>query len=112
MTKTTAELRESVAKKLRIKSVDMDLDADTAATIDARIQDVSDYLREAGLVWWEDNAIPNAAMMPMTLMVAAWACADVGKAGQSYESGFSDGKTQLASIKPSAVTETVRAEYF
>jgi len=112
MTKTTAELRVKVAKKLGIKAPDMELSSEDAATIDDRIEEVTDFLREAGVVWWVDNSIPDAAVMPMVLMVSAWACGDFGKAGQGFESGFADGKTQLASIKPSAVIETVQVDYY
>ena len=112
MTATTADLRESVAKKLRVKSTDMDLDDATASAIDDRIDEVTNYLRELGLIWWADDAIPDAALMPMTLMVAAWTCADFGKAGQGYEAGFADGKTQLSAIKPSAELAEITPDYF
>lgn len=111
MSKTTAELRESVAEHLRISTADLTLSAEDADLIDRRIQAVTDYLRELGVAWWVDNAIPDAALMPMTLCVSAWACVPFGKAGQGYEAGFPDGKTQLASIKPSSVNNTVQAEY-
>lgn len=112
MTRTTAELREIVAEKLRVKAVDLDLSAEDAAKIDRHIGETTDFLREAGLVWWADNAIPNAAVLPMTLIVSAWAATDFGKAGQGYEAGFIEGRGLLATLKPSADIQTVCAEYF
>lgn len=112
MTKTTAELRESVAKKIGVLSVDQDLDAEDAAAIDARIGEVTDYLRELGLIWWADDAIPAGAFMPMTLMVAAVACGEFGKVNMGLESGYGDGKSQLSAIKPSAANKTTQADYF
>jgi hypothetical protein len=112
MTTTTVELRESVAEHLRLKSVDVDLDADTAAKIDRYISMVTNMERQKGLIWWVDNAIPDQCKMPMMLMVAAIGCVGFGKSGQGYESGYSDGKAQLASLKPSAVIETIAGTYF
>lgn len=112
MTKATADLRESVAEHIRIKSVDMPLDDDSADKIDRYIARVTALEREKGLIWWADDAIPDAAEMPMMLMVAALAAPGFGKAGQGYESGYMDGRSQLTSIKPSAVTETMRPDYF
>lgn len=112
MSVTTIELRERVAKELRVKRADMDLDEADAAEIDARIGEVTDYLRELGLIWWADNAIPNPAVMPMVLMVSAWAARGVGKAGQGYEEGFMGGKSQLAALKPSAYISNSYVEFF
>lgn len=112
MSATTAELRVRVAEKLRVKSVDMELDAETAAKIDNFIQEVTDHLRELGLVWWADGAIPEACVLPMILMVSAWGCADLGKAGQGYEQGFEGGLIRLSAIRPSVVNNTVAVDYF
>lgn len=112
MALTTAELRERVAEHLRIKAADLELSGANAARIDRRIEEVTEYLRELGLAWWADGAVPVAASMPMILMVAAWSASSVGKAGQGYEDGFIGGKAQLAAIKPSAVIETLEADYF
>lgn len=112
MTITTAELRESVAEHIRILSTDTPLDAADAAKIDRYITRVTATEREKGLIWWPDNAIPDACEMPMMLMVAALAAAGFGKAGQGYESGYQDGRTALATLKPSAQIDTVRMEYF
>lgn len=109
---TTATLRESVAEHLRIKSADMDLEAEDAAKIDRYIQMVTDAERQKGLIWWVDNAIPEEARMAMVLMVSSLCAASYGKAGQGYEPGYQDGKIILASLKPSAVIETVPADYF
>lgn len=106
MTATTAELRESVAGKIKILRADMPLDAADAATIDRKIGEVTNYYRERGVVWWVDNAIPNAAVLPMTMLVAAWTADDFGKVADPLWAP--NGLALLASIKPSAAIETVK----
>lgn len=109
---TTVELRERVAEKIRIAAVDVELDSERAAIIDRHIGDVTAELRENALCWWPDNAIPRACAQAMTFIVAASCAADCGKAGQGYESLDVEGRVKLASLKPSARHETVRASYF
>jgi len=110
MTTTTAELREKVARKLTISSSDMALEAEDTDRIDDRIGEVTSHLRERGLAWWIDNAIPDAAVLPMVMIVAYWAADDFGKtAGPTWAR---DGEALLASIKPSGVIETVKMEAF
>lgn len=112
MTITTAQLRERVAEHIGVKAADIELDAENAAKIDAAIDDATAFLREAALIWWVDNAIPDQCAAPMTLIVGALAAPKCRKAGQGFEAGWGDGQAMLARIKPSAATETVRADYF
>lgn len=109
---TTANLRERVAEHLTIMASDIPLDADDAARIDRSIVDVTTHERENGLVWWADNAIPAAAALPFTLMVAAVACAKVGKAGQGFEAGYETGAKGLGKIRPSSVIEDCALDYY
>ena len=112
MTTTTAELRNKVAINLRIKGADVELDAERAAILDDIIGEVSADYREKGLIWWADNAIPNACVNAMKLIVSGHACAAFGKAKQGYEDAVAAGKISLAELKPSAVIGTVCAEFY
>ncbi len=112
MAVTTAELRAAVAEHLRISGVDVTLDSERAAIIDGKIDDVSAMLRELGLIWWPDDAIPAPCKLAMTLIVAAFAAAPCGKAGQDYEKGDPGGRAMLAMLRPAAGIDTQRASYF
>lgn len=112
MVATTVILRERIADRLRISSVDMTLQAADAAKIDNGIADVTTMLRETGSIWWADNAIPDACVWPMTLVCSAALAGAFGKAGQGYEGDTPQGMLLLAEMKPSADISTVRASYF
>lgn len=109
---TKVQLRERIASHLKIASPDMPLDAANAQKIDDALDDATAELREKGLCWWPENAIPQACVFAMTLIVSAQACAKVGKAGQGYEPGDSDGRSRLAQLKPSADIKTLQPEYY
>ncbi len=109
---TSVDLRNRVARKLRILAVDVELDAERAAIIDIHIGDVTAELREKSLCWWADDAIPQSCARAMTFLVCASAAADCGKAGQGYEGLDVEGRVLLASLKPSAAIAPVRADYF
>lgn len=110
MTKTTAELRESVAKKLGVMSVDEELDAEDAAFIDARIEGATDFLQEVGLVWWVAGSIPNAALEPMTFIVASLAAPDFGVTPDP--NWARDGQAMLTTIRPSNTASVMRTDPF
>jgi hypothetical protein len=112
MSLTSAQLRNRVADHLRISAVDRELSAERAAKIDDAIDDCFAELRERSLLWWSDDAIPQAAVFALTLIVSAQACAKVGKAGQGYETGDTEGYARLAKLKTTAISETVQPDYF
>jgi hypothetical protein len=112
MTITNATLRTRVAEDLRIKSVDMDLDDADADRIDRRIASAQSYLRELGLIWWDDDAIPEHCEDAMSMVVCAMSCVAFGKIGQGYEAGLASGVALLKSIKPSTNVETLRTTYY
>lgn len=109
---TKVELRQRIAKHLRVYAADVELDAATASSIDDSIDDARAELIEKTLCWWGEDEIPQAVAFPMTLIVSAQACAKVGKMGQGYESGDVDGRTRLASIKSSLDSSVGTADYF
>lgn len=109
---TKVTLRERVAKHLRVKARDMELDAGVAADIDEVIDDVREQLKEKGLCWWPENAIPQSAVNALKIIISAYAAGQVGKGGQGYEASLTEGLTQLAELKPPVDVITVQAEYF
>lgn len=109
---TKVTLRERVARHLRVKARDIELDAGVAEDIDDAIDDAREELKELGLCWWAENAIPQSCVFAMKLIVAAQYCMSGGKPGQGYEPGDSDGRVRLAKLKPSADITTVAADYF
>lgn len=112
MALTKVQLRERIAKHLRVYSPDVELDAATAANIDDCIDDARAELMEKTLCWWGEDEIPQSVAFAMTLIVSAQACAKVGKMGQGYESEDADGRSRLAQIKSSLDTSVGQADYF
>ena len=112
MALTKVQLRERVAKHLRIFAKDVPLDAADAASIDDSIDDARAELMEKTLCWWGEDAIPQSVVFALTLIVSAQACAKVGKMGQGYESGDTDGRSRLAQIKGSLDAGVGHADYF
>ena len=112
MTITTATFRNRVAEDLGIKAQDQDLSDEEAAKIDARIDSISAHYRELGLIWWADDAIPDAAEEGYAKIVCALVCASVRKSKQGFEEMLPLGLSMLAGIKPAAKLETVRTEYY
>lgn len=112
MALTKVQLRERIAKHLRIYAKDVPLDAADAASIDDSIDDARAELMEKQLCWWGENAIPQSVAFPLTLIVSAQACAKVGKMGQGYESGDVDGRSRLAQIKGGTDSQVGQADYY
>lgn len=109
---TKAQLRQRVAEELKVYSPDQELSADVAARIDTSIDDARALLMEQRLCWWGADAIPQAAAIPLTWVVAAYACTKFGKAGQGYEAGEERGKARLALLKTPTDVGVVRVDYF
>jgi hypothetical protein len=109
---TAVQLRQRVAEELKVYSPDQELSADVASRIDTSIADTRAWLQEKRLCWWGADAIPQAASIPLTWIVAAMACTKFGKAGQGYEAGEDRGRRELASLRPSADIATLAPDYF
>lgn len=110
--KTTAQLRNRVAEDLGLKAADIDLADEDAVKIEARIASVTAFLREKGLIWWDDDQIPDAVEDGFAMMVAAMACKSFGKQNQGFEAGWEDGRAMIASIKPAETIETSVTVYY
>lgn len=109
---TAVQLRQRVAEELKVYSPDQELSADTAARIDTSVADARAYLQEKRLCWWAPDVIPQAVAIPLTWLVAAYACTKFGKAGQGYESGEDRGRRELASLRASADIQTAVTDPF
>lgn len=71
MALTHDELRDAVAEEMMLKSTTVALSAEDAAFISARITRTLAWLEEEGLVFWPDGKIPEAAVEPLTMIVAS-----------------------------------------
>jgi len=112
MTATTATLRDLVAEDLGLKAVDEELSDELSARIEARINHWMAHYRELGLFWWADNAIPNACVGGLTMVMAALVCGSVRKAGQGHEAKLEPGLAMIAALKPYAQIDTLRTHYY
>jgi hypothetical protein len=75
MTITNTELYTLVAEELGLIGVES-LDADTSDKISRRASKARAWLIEEGLCYWIDDAIPDAASLPYTQIVAGQ-CAEI-----------------------------------
>jgi len=109
---TKVQLRQRVGEELKVYSPDQELAADVGARIDTSIADTRAWLKEKRLCWWGENAIPQAVVIPLVWIVAAFACTKFGKRGQGYEDGQERGRRELAALRPSADVTTLNPDYF
>lgn len=109
---TKVQLRQRVGEELKVYSPDQELSADAAARIDTSIDDARALLTEERLCWWGANAIPQQCAIPLTWIIAAFACTKFGKSGQGYESGEERGRVRLTKLKTPTDVATVQPDYF
>ena len=109
---TKIQLRQRVGEELKVYSPDQEMSADVAARIDTSIDDTRALLTEDRLCWWGANAIPQQCAIPLTWIVAAYACTKFGKAGQGYEAGEERGKARLAKLKTPTDITTLAVDFF
>lgn len=109
---TKADLRRLVLTKLTIIDETELPSIEQASLLDIFIASCRAELREKGLVWWDEDAIPDEALLPLRDYVAAKCCGDFGRAGKGFEAGEAIGRAGLAAVKSSDQREEQRAEYF
>lgn len=112
MTKTTNDIINRVAEDLGLKASDVDLADEDKEKIERRVDSVTAFLREKGLIWWADDAIPDACEDGFAMMVAAMVCKAFGKQNQGHEAGWEDGRVMIAQLKPSENVEQQAYEYY
>lgn len=76
MTITNTDLYQLVGEELGLIGPGQALSADDRDRIERRAEKVRAWLIEEGLVYWLDNAIPDAAALPYAQVVAGQ-CAEI-----------------------------------
>lgn len=112
MTTLNATLRQVTAEYLTLASADTPIADEDAVKIDAAMAFMLAELREDGLCWWSDDAIPDACVVALKRILAAQLFTDYGKDAAVYGGGEMDGRERLSKLVPSTIIETVVAEYF
>lgn len=104
---TRAEAIRQALQNLQVIDAIANPAAEDAAAVGDRLDQVRGELREIGLVWWDEDDIPDSAAGAFCDLVAAASATTFGK---SYDPGKA--MSRLAAVKSSAAREVVRAEYF
>lgn len=110
---TKADFRRMVLLELKVIAHVTQAPSQTQAeTCDLWIDGARAMLLEVGLCWWDEDDIPASVTLPLSKFVASQACGAFGKDGKGHEAKEWPARAQLAGLKSSAETETVRAAYF
>lgn len=110
---TKADLRRMVLLELKVIAHVTQAPSQTQAdTCDLWIDGARAMLLEGGLCWWDANDIPASVTIPLSKYIAALSCGAFGKDGKGHEAKEFTARAQIAALKSSAETETVRATYY
>jgi hypothetical protein len=108
---TKADLRRMVLSHLAVIDATEDPDPEQASLVDLWIDGARGQLVEKGLCWWDEDAIPTAALVPLVRYVASLSPASFGRAGKGYEAYESLSLRQIAALKSDERREDVRGDY-
>ena len=115
MTTSNVELYALVAEELGLISNGETLDANTSDMISRRASKVRAWLIEESLVYWLDDAIPDAAALPYAQVVAGQ-CAEAFGRGPNSDTPYLLGETGYRllerHVSQRSSKESVMAEYF
>lgn len=115
MTTTNTQLYTLVAEELGIIDGNEPLSADDADRISRRAAKVRAWLIEEGKCYWADDAIPEAASLPLAQIIAGRVAPQFGR-GPESPFPYTDGPLgyQLLSehVSKRSAREPVRADYF
>ena len=115
MTITNAELRVLAAEELGIKAGTMSLTSDQDDFINRRLTPMRAWLIEEGLTYWPEDAIPDAAAIPMAKILAGQ-CAELFGRGPKADDPYEGGAAGYAALErhcsQRSSKEPVKAEYF
>lgn len=114
MTKTQQKLAEEVLLELRrADAADAAQQTDDIAFVKTRYQGVLEELADAGVAFWDADAIPERVFMPLAKYIAG-ECAQ--PFGVPYDGRDSNGKTPLQRLQAIAARVEnhyrTKAEYF
>lgn len=112
---TNVELYQLVAEELGIIGAGESLSADVSDMISRRASKVRNWLIEEAVVYWLDDAIPDAAALPYAQVVAGQ-CAEAFGRGPNSDSPYLLGETGYRllerHVSQRSSKEPISAEYF
>lgn len=115
MSVTNTDLYQIVAEELGIRGAGETLTADESDLISRRASKVRAWLIEEGLVFWVDDAIPEAAALPYAQIIAGQ-CAEAFGRGPGADVPYLLGETGYRLLEryvsQRSSKESVSAEYF
>lgn len=115
MTTTNTDLYKLAAEELGIVGAGEALSADLSDVISRRASRVRSWLIEEGLIYWLDDAIPDAAALPYAQVIAGQ-CAEAFGRGPNSETPYLLGETGYRllerHVSQRSEKEPVSAEYF
>lgn len=115
MTVTNTEMYQLVAEELGIIGAGESLSADVSDMISRRAAKVRSWLIEEGIVYFVDDAIPDAAALPYAQVVAGQ-CAEAFGRGPNSDNPYLLGETGYRllerHVSQRSAKEPVSSEYF
>lgn len=115
MTTTNTDLYTLVAEELGLIGDGQSLSADDSDRISRRASRVRSWLIEQKLAYWVDNAIPDAASLPLAQIIAGQ-CAEIyGRGPQSsnpYALGEVGYRLLEQHVSQQSAKEPTKADYF
>jgi hypothetical protein len=115
MTQTNTQLYTLVAKQLGIVDGNEALSADVAADISEIAALTRAWLIEDGKCYWADNAIPEAAAMPLAMIIAERVADQYGRGAASpfpYAGGPAGYRLLCEHVSKRSAREPVCSDYF
>lgn len=115
MTTTNTQLYTLVAEELSIIDGNEPLSADDSDRISRRASRIRAWLIEEGKCYWQDNAIPDAAALPLAMIVAGEVRDQYGRGDASpfpYNKGPKGFQLLSEHVSKRSAREPVRADYF
>jgi hypothetical protein len=115
MTTTNTQLYTLVGEELAIIDGNEPLGADDTDRISRRASRVRAWLIEDGKAYWADNAIPDAAALPLAMIIAGEVRDQYGRGDASpfpYTKGPRGYQLLCEHVSIRSPREAVRADYF
>jgi len=115
VSKTNLEIYQLVAEELAIIGAGETLSADNSDMISRRASPVRAWLIEESLVYWLDDAIPDAAALPYAQVIADQ-CAEIFGRGPTSDNPYAKGEAGFRllerHVSQRSSKEPTKSEYF
>lgn len=108
---TKADLRRMVLAHLTVIDATETPDAERAALANLWIDAGVGLLSEKGLVWWDEDDIPAAVLVPLVRYIASLSPSSFGRGGKGYEAYEGPSRVQIAALKSGETREVVPTDY-